>query len=77
MNILDFVLASLYSFTVSPLELMLLGTLMSWLLYIACLLELYVGLHVSCEDLASVKCMYLEADGELRLIRKDEARDAV
>lgn len=34
MNIFDFDLASLFSFTVSPLELMLRGTLMYWLLFI-------------------------------------------
>lgn len=95
---------------------------MSWLLYIARLLELHVGLHElsvpaytalhcsaapvtgarwqtgaqkhgpgvhhrqgveredptgSCGDLACVKYMYLEAGGELSLIRMDEARDAV
>lgn len=34
MNIFDFDLASIFSFTVSPLELMLRGSLMYWFLYI-------------------------------------------
>lgn len=132
MNIFDFELAGIFAFTLSPLELMLRGTLMYWLLFIIlrfilrrdvgslgisdflfvvilgdavvqrftaaqrlCLVrdgklqrrnmrrefitdeELNAKIrHEGVEDLASVKRMYLEADGEMSLIRNDEPKAA-
>ncbi len=77
MNFFGFDLADILSFTVSPLELMLRGTLMYWFLFIVFrfILRRDVGsLEVrqeGIEDIATVKLMFLEADGEMSLIRKE------
>ena len=103
MNIVNFDLAGVLSSTVSPLELMLRGTLMYWFLFIVFrfVLRRDVGsLGISdflfvvrrelitdealnakirqegVEDLATVKRMNLEEDGEMSLIRIDGSRGA-
>ena len=111
MSIFNFDLASIFSFTVSPLELMLRGSLVFWSFMLdfmsfhypvvrrltaaprLCLVrdgkllrrnmrrELITDEELNAkirqegiEDVANVKRMYLEADGEMSLIRRDEAR---
>ncbi len=92
MNIFDFDLAGIFSFSVSPLEQMLRGTLLYWFLFVILRFilqrrnmrrefitdkELNAKIRQEgVKDLATVKRVYLEADGEMSVMLNDEPQAA-
>lgn len=74
MTIFDIALAGIFSFTVSPLGLMLRRNMRRESITDE---ELNAKIrHEGVDDFATVKSMYLEADGEMSLIRQDEPKAA-